>query len=306
MIPKTRLHLLMFGLVVVAPFLVLQLLDDSHQLMRLNPPASVWVGLWGAMLVYLCSHAFRFLRFAMLMRGQRLRELLKVYAVATGASFAIPFKLGELFRIFWIGTQAGNLGRGVIVVWVERILDASSIALIYLAVAVRSDKVEISSVSGALILIPLMIILSVLVLRVLPDNMKNINLWMLRSYRGAGALWRLRWLERISRFTSQANSALADRTMSLLMLTVCIWGLEIYAVLLSIQSVQAAGNGLVLFAEKMASIIQPGRTLSALPGSELVTGLTLMQGVVVSLLAMSAWIIVVVQLARNHFSKERS
>lgn len=274
------------ALAVVGFFVGMQVVSDTSQFRHLGMPEQGWLGLLSAMGVYFLSHVFRFVRFAMLMKGQRVRQMLQIYVVSAAASFALPFKLGELFRIFWIGIHAAHMGRGLIVVWVERILDAALIALIYLVVALMQTGVSMAPVASAFFIIPLLIVFSILMLKVLPESMQNINLWVLRNYKGREALRWLKLLQSMAEFTSEARAALSNRALSLVMLTLCIWVLEIYALSLAVQPLVNLSGSLVLFVSKMASIIRPVagdfsdttqllETFSLLQGF-MITGLALM------------------------------
>jgi len=285
LVPKSALA--WAALAVVGLFVGLQLVANSYQFRQLGMPAQGWLGLLGAMCVYFLSHVFRFLRFAMLMKGQRVRQMLQTYVVSTAASFALPFKLGELFRIFWIGIHAANMGRGLIVVWVERILDAALIALIYLVVASLQTGVSMAPVASAFFIIPLLIVFSILMLKVLPESMQNINLWVLRNYKGREAIRWLKLLQGMAEFTSEARAALSNRALSLVMLTLCIWVLEIYALSLAVQPLVNLGGSLGLFVSKMASIIRPGAGDFS-DTTQLLETFSLLQGFMISGLALLA------------------
>jgi hypothetical protein len=284
------------ALAVVGVFVGFQVVADAHLFQGLGMPVTGWQGLLSAMVVYFLSHVCRFVRFAMLMKGQRVRQMLQIYVVSAAASFALPFKLGELFRIFWIGIHAAHMGRGLIVVWVERILDATLIALIYMVVAFSQTDVSMAPVASAFFIIPLLIVFSILMLKVLPENMQNINLWVLRNYKGREAIRWLKWLQRMADFTSEARAALSNRALSLVMLTLCIWVLEILALSLAVQPLVNLGGSLVLFVGKMAAIIRPS-VADFSEATQWMERFGLLQGFLISglaLLAMARRVVVTV------------
>ncbi|RZI85101.1 MAG: hypothetical protein EOP38_06380 [Rubrivivax sp.] len=283
-------------------FIAIQLWQDLSFLAGHLHGQLQWVGLSAAALAYGLSHAFRFVRFALLVGGTRLRPLISVYLLSTGASYAIPFKLGEIFRIYWIGRHTANLQRGLIVVWMERVMDASVIILLYLMMsAVRPDGLPVE-VSGALIVIPFMIVLSVLMLKVLPENLGNLNLWILQAYRGKQATRRLRLLSKVALFARESTAVLANRTLSLLMLTLCIWGLEIYAIHLLLHAFPQASSTLSAFFGRMISIVSREHTAVA---TDAMTGFGALQGVCLGVLAILAAAAAALSLAASSAKARR-
>lgn len=266
-------------------FIASQLRHDVSTMAGLEHTAAQWAGLLTATAVYGLAHAFRFVRFALLVGAPRLRPLIGVYLVSTGASYAIPFKLGELFRVYWIGRYTSKMQRGLIVVWMERAMDASVIILLYLLIsAIRPDALP-QGMSGALIVIPFMIILSVLMLKVLPENLGNLNLWILQAYRGKQATARLKLLSRVASFAKESMAALTNRTLSLWILTLCIWGLEIYAVHLALHAFAQPPSTLSAFLGKMVAIVSSENHSFA--NAALLT-FGAIQGISLGLLAMPA------------------
>ncbi len=256
-------------------------------------------GLALALLAYLAAHIFRFARFALLAGELRLSALLALYAVTTGASYAIPFKLGELFRIFWIGRSLGAVRKGVIIVWVERILDASIITLLYAVVRTLHPEISVPALSGTLMLIPLLIILSVLILKVMPENMHSLVLWTLRSYRGAEATKRLRWWTALHRFSQEASQMLAHQGLSLLMLSVCIWGLEVYSVQLMVSYLADGSSTVGAFLGKVTTIISPANASGSPPSPSLVY-LGLAQGLLVGTIALAGTLVSLAWMVTRH------
>lgn len=258
--------------------------QDSTALLRLTNETISISSLALAAAAYAAAHIFRFARFALLAGNLRLSALLAIYAVSTGASYAIPFKLGELFRIYWIGRSLGGLRRGIIVVWVERIFDAGIIALLYVLIRLLRPGIDVPALSGSLILIPLLIILSVLMLKILPENIHNLVLWVLRSYRGSQATKRLRWIATIRRFSDEAVQMLANQGLSLMMLSLCIWGLEIYSIHLVLGHLGDNQGTLGLFLNKVSSIISPA-SAPALQTMPALMHLVLLQGLLIGVVA---------------------
>lgn len=267
-------------------FIVGQFCLDLRLIASVTPEnRAASASLLAALLAYLASHAFRFLRFAVLMGGARLSKLAHLYLLTIGASYAIPFKLGELFRIFWIGRCTGSVRRGFIVVWVERILDASVISLLYATILIARPEAGLPPMTGALTLIPFLIVLSVMLLKVLPENLHNLTLWILRSYKGAEATRRLKAVSFIRRFSEEAAQTLANRTLSLVMLSTCIWGLELYAAYLALPSLEGAAETVAIFIARITAILSPGRALGT-SVTQAFDALALAQGLLIGMLAM--------------------
>jgi hypothetical protein len=233
------------------------------------------------MAIYLCSHLARMVRMALLLGGVRIRRLFALYWFSSAVSLAVPLKLGELARVVEIGAAAGAASRGLLVVWVERAFDVALLGAI-VAALVAAGSVDIPGLAPMLVLIGVFVAVSVIVLRILPENFDRINLHVMRAYRGEQALRMLRTLARARSFADEARRMLNGRFATLAFLTVVIWGLELVAVSILLDPRQPlTGVSLELLAKL-------GAVLSGAPvaGGEAIAFLALAQGAAVEVLAL--------------------
>jgi hypothetical protein len=250
-------------ILLIAAFVWYRAWSDLHQAnLSIETPSSTVV--W-ALAAYVVSQGLRFLRFSLLIGPFRLRQLAQLYLITAGASLAIPFKLGELFRLGWIAKTTGNMRQSILLIWVERLLDASAIALMYLFLSL-TDSPQLQQPTGALYAIPPIILVSILIFRILPENMRNLNLWIMRSYKGASAVSRLRLLRSVALFTTEANKILGNKFSSMIGLTICIWAFECFSIHLALQPASTIQHAITMLINKLVAIAGSHPSL-ALPQS---------------------------------------
>lgn len=182
-----------------------------------------------AVSVYLLSHLVRMLRLAVLIGGIRIRWLASLYFFTSACSMVTPFKLGELFRIHEIGRCTGNLWKGLWLVWIERTFDMCVIGLaLLLLLATRSNLVD--AVLPLIIVILAFIVLTFATFMILPEHLDNLNLYVLKTYRGVKAIRILTVLEYFGNLCHMARDLVHGKLSTLVVLTLLVWGLELTAI----------------------------------------------------------------------------
>lgn len=188
--------------------------------------------------VYVLSHLVRVLRLVVLLRNPalRLRRVLQVHLMTAGLGVLLPFKLGDLVRIREVGVAAGSWRTGLLAVWLERALDAAVLAVLVLITAVGVSE-SLSLLTPFLIVLTVFVVATAAAIAILPENIRALMLHIVRRPFGERSVPVLRALRGTLDTLHEAPGLLRGRVLTLLLLSVMIWGLEIAVVSIAVPGV---------------------------------------------------------------------
>lgn len=131
--------------------------DGWQTIGDLKPPV---LSVFLCFLCFLILHGAKLLRFYLVLMEQRMefKRFVKVYIKTTFVNFLLPFKSGELFRIYCFAHETKNVRMGFISVIVDRIFD-TCVLLLFLVPYDFCVAGSISAVTVILLLIVLIVLL---------------------------------------------------------------------------------------------------------------------------------------------------
>jgi hypothetical protein len=216
-------------------------------------PDTVGLGaLWIACLLYAASHGVRVIRLAIITGDPRvsLRQIAMVHAITAAASLVTPFKLGEIFRISELGHLLGDVGRSIVIVWVERAFDSAAIMFLIL-VASLAEPTVLGQIRPLVIVSVAFVAATLALFTIVPEGLGTLSLFIVRRYDGPHAVRVLKGVHWLKRGIDLGPRFIAGKVSVLLVLTFAIWGLELatlwWATPLVVQSLHNLATGLPIF-----------------------------------------------------------
>ena len=166
----------------------------------------------------------------------------------------LPFKIGDLVRIFALGRATSGFGEGLRTVWVERTFDAAFIALV--AAIVISAQPESAAVVAPVGIAALALLVGTAIAVVtLPENLSMAKLWVLRRYTTSWSLIVLARLDDLGDAVRALRALINGKVTTLAALTIAIWATEVTGVGLLIVDVQRLG-GVVPLLGMLSGLVQ--------------------------------------------------
>ena len=196
--------------------------------------------------LYAAAHGVRALRLALLGAPALqvpVRSLVLLHFHAAPVSFAVPLKLGELYRLQQLIRLASDPGGAVVVLLLERSFDAAVLLLALVSVLLFTGGLPHGALGLALVLGPLTLAGGGLVL-LAPGGLAAVQAYVLRHHSGAASLRLLRPLDAARLTTGRAHGLVRRMGVVLLLLSAAIWGLEsiVVAVLASVVAPELPGG----------------------------------------------------------------
>ena len=248
------------------------------------PPAPVGLkGLAGAVLLYLLAHVLRVARLSILIEDAKvgLRQVFLIHYFTSAVSLVMPFKLGEVYRIFELNLLLRRGGRAFLIVWIERAFDIGLICLMLLFTA-YSMPTTIPLVQPLIGLSLAFTFVSAFAFVVLPENLRLLTLYIIRRYNSDRALAALRLIDATQSLVVQGRRLVRGKLATLFALTVGIWFLEL-------QVLAALLPGMAMRFKSLVANLQVYLSSVSMSGGYLKSLFTPTQGHLVAYLPQLPW-----------------
>lgn len=155
-----------------------------------------------------------------------LPDYLKTYCKVTPVSVVIPFKLGELFRMYCYGVQIGNILKGTVIVLLDRFMD--TIALVTLMFVL--ENFYSGYLTGFVYFLLAVLIFFMLIYFVFPGLYKFWKEYLLISEASERKLAALKILDTFYKIYREIKGVVKGRGIILYVMSLMAWGLEIGSV----------------------------------------------------------------------------
>jgi len=214
----------------------------SNGLIQMN-----WYGAGPALVAYLGAHVFRMVR-TLVVLGNSVRSVrLVVLAHAVSAPWTglLPFKVGELVRMYAIGHVTDGFWHGLRAVWIERTFDAVLIAIAVLIALTTLPEVGHAVVPVGIVSVGLLLATAGAVIA-LPENLATAKLWVMRRYTTDWSLRTLAFLDDMGDAVKRLGELVRGKLATLSVLTAAIWSLEVLGLWLLVGDFSEVGKGVIV------------------------------------------------------------
>lgn len=222
--------------------------------------------LGGVLALYLAAHALRAARTVIVLgEGARsVRRVLVAHLTSAPWTGLLPYKLGDLVRMWAIGKASDGFGEGLRVVWIERTFDAVLIGLAAAVVVVLrpSAAPEVAPIAIASVLLLGVTATTVVAL---PENVGTAKQWLLGRYTARWSNRLLALLDAVGDAMIGLRRMVRGKIATLLLVSVAIWALEVAALHLLTRA-EGLEELLVGFLGVLSGVLEMGPEGSARAG----------------------------------------
>lgn len=179
-------------------------------------------------LAYLLSHVLRAIRIAVLMGRQdySLIRLIYMQLYTNSINLIVPFKLGEVYRVVEFNKLIQDPKKLLFTIVTEKTLDLlllfgwALLAIGFLGYHIVGLKIVIWIISS-------LIITSMVIFFVLPENIRTFNLFVAKRYNTPWVLKLLAFNDQLATVIANIKSTVRTSASTILLLTFVIWMLEV-------------------------------------------------------------------------------
>ena len=187
----------------------------------------------------------------------KLRRYLEIYCSVTLVSIVIPYKLGEIFRIFCYGREIGNMLKGIIIVLLDRFMDTAALVGIVFVMWIF-DSGKMNALTAALLFFLLVVFFSYLIF---PELYRFWKKYLLRAAASRHKLAGLKALENLHVIYKNIRQIIEGRGIMLFCLSLVVWAVEIGFMLL-INQADMRNGGFVMLEKYLNSVISEDHSVS--------------------------------------------
>ncbi len=189
------------------------------------------IGWWKISLsafLYLLSHLLRSFRIAILlnMSNLSLKAIIEKQFYTNGVNLIIPFRLGEIYRMYSFNEIVDNYQTSVITILTERALDFF-ILFIGLISTIFITQVDLASLNTPLVIAFIFILSALFIYYVLPENIRSFNLYVAKRYNTRNTIRVLAFTGKFYEIIFELKNIIKQKVTTLLVLTAIIWLFEI-------------------------------------------------------------------------------
>lgn len=172
--------------------------------------------------------------------GIGFRKHIKTYCIATPVSIIVPYKLGELFRIYCYGRSINNMVRSIITILFDRFMDTLGLLTVVFTVALLG-KGEISTISIIFLFFTVLILLGYFIF---PDLCAFWRRYLLRATATSRKIKTIKLIVSFDEVYHEIQEVAQGRGMILYFMSLICWAIEIggLAVIVAIKGTENLGE----------------------------------------------------------------
>lgn len=209
------------------------------------------------LLGFLCVHFAKMMRIYLILMEQKINLLrfIKVYMKITFVNLALPFKLGEMFRIYCFSKETKDAKTGILSVIIDRVFDISALLVILIPYDIIVDK----AISPVTLTLSLFAVVILFLYRIFLPTYYYLNQYLITNASSKEAVRCLYWLENGKTWYDYIRRLLKGRS-SLIFILSCIGWLAEFGLLMCMQTVFQKVFGISGFVTYINSIFGFGET----------------------------------------------
>lgn len=219
---KSRMYKLINILVIAISMLVFTFeYYDSGQLFKNINLCSIIVFLVLVVVVHILKSVRLYL--ALYYSELKWSDFIKVYCKVTPVSVVLPFKIGDVFRMYCYGQLVGNLLRGVVITMLDRFMDtAALVTVIILTWFLAGGKMDL-----LVYLFVIFLIITCVIYFVYPGIVRIWRKSLLKSNATERRIAILGVLKKFDEIYKEIDGVTKGRGIILYILSILAWGIEI-------------------------------------------------------------------------------
>jgi len=180
-----------------------------------------------SLLAYLISHVIRAIRVVVLMGRQdySLWKLIYMQFYTNGINLILPFKLGEVYRVIEFNKLIKDSNRLLLTIITEKTLDLL-LLFVWALIAILFLGQDIAVLKTVVYILLFLIISSLIILFVVPENIRSINLFLAKRYNSKWVVRVLALSDRVATVIANIKLTLKGNASTIILLTFAIWFFE--------------------------------------------------------------------------------
>ncbi len=173
---------------------------------------------------FLFLHTLKFIRIYFILLEEKipLHKTIKIYIKTTFVSIVLPFKIGEIYKMYSYGKEINSYSKGIIAVILEKFFDA----IILSAILIPSGLINGGKISTLSIILLIFVIIIIVIYSSFERTYYYLNKFFIAKSQSKKTLVVLNILDKIKKIYDKAKDLSKGRYILLTSLTAVIWIVE--------------------------------------------------------------------------------
>lgn len=175
--------------------------------------------------ILILIHLFKFIRIYFILLEERIsiKKMIKIYLKTTFVSIVLPYKTGEIFKMYSYGKEIDNYSKGIIAVLIDKFFDA----IILCSVLIPYEIIRIGNISKLSIILLFFSIIILLVYLGFETTYRYLNKFFVMKIKSKKGLLVLNFLEKLNHIFNYSKNMIKGRQIIVLFISIIIWSLEV-------------------------------------------------------------------------------
>jgi hypothetical protein len=191
--------------------------------------AIYWLWIIPAALLALTSFFFKGVRIYMILMEKRisLKRFSRTYAKTTFVTLALPYKLGDIFRMFCFGNDMKNYVSGFLSVVADRYFDSVPLLIVMLGYILFNQ----SAVSLITVILFVFVLFGTVVYMIYPYSSQYLNRFLITKTVTTKGLLALSMLDKLDSYYAQITQLVKGRAPLLFLVSIISLSAEYFSIL---------------------------------------------------------------------------
>ena len=178
-----------------------------------------------AIIPFICIHLLRIIRqYIILMENKiKMKKLTRAYLFSSITNTIIPFKIGEIYKIYLYGYEMNNYKKSVIAVLIDKFFDAIFLLIAFIIIEIV-NKQETSLITILLLIFVFLVIITYVSFE---KTYKFLNKYLIINKNTKFSNKCLKILEEIKDIFIDVKNMINNREILIIILTILSWMFEI-------------------------------------------------------------------------------
>lgn len=191
---------------------------------------SEWIIIALFLIAFLLVHLSKMTRLYLVLMEQKIsfRRFVLIYLQTTFVNLLVPFKLGELFRVYCLGRETKRIRTGILSVLVDRFFDTAALLVILIPFQLFITE----KVTGIALVMFAAVVLLMFVYRMFGPTYLYLNHYIIKNKSSVRSMTALRALDHMENGYEYIKELVAGRSQLIILFSCLGWGFEIAALYL--------------------------------------------------------------------------
>lgn len=178
-------------------------------------------------LIFICVviHILKFVRIYFLLLEEKIsfKRMLTIYIKTAFVSIVLPFKIGEVFKVYSYGEEINNYSKGIIAIIIDKLFDA----IVLCAVLIPYELTNGGQISVLALIMLIFIVVMLIIYLAFEGTYYYLNKFFVANGRSKKSIYALSAIEKLKNVYKNSKDMLKGRVLILLGLTILSWFMEI-------------------------------------------------------------------------------